>query len=412
MLKELLDDAKLPPEACADLLGIDRPLFHEWVYGNRPLPGFIVPELASVLGLDPVTLARGTATKAPAIWFKFSEGSKLVNADRELVVLIRKLGYYLNQLEELTESRSSVWRIAFSAAKRDWDKLKLASPVDQGKLAGAAFRETQQFGFPLEGLGGRIAGIGDLIRPKLRGMGVLIIESPIPNSKLDGCSFYVGTPGTDRPCLFVNTYKQTWFRRNEIMLHELGHALFDIDSDAAAIDYKGDSEASDLRETRATAFAIATLLPRELIRHITETKGLKWNSLSARDLALLVAFTQVELRTILSAAVEYGFCSGEHAKAYQSVYIHDELKLLSERALSTREYIQRQPKEVSAKWVGGRRTTTIPSRPLRLPVPFIKKVLESVQAELISIGKGAEMLMMEKEDFLERFSPELQQLAL
>jgi DNA-binding transcriptional regulator YdaS (Cro superfamily) len=65
MLKALLDDAGLKPEACAALLGIAPHMFGQWVNKERDLPGFIIPELASVLGVDPKAFREAELAQRP-----------------------------------------------------------------------------------------------------------------------------------------------------------------------------------------------------------------------------------------------------------------------------------------------------------------------------------------------------------
>src|SRR5690348_5135520 len=102
MIIDLLRDAQLTPEACASLLGISPRLFDAWVRGTRDLPGYIVAQLASVLGVSQEALIAGQVREAPAIWFKFRNSDRLSEADRELVVLIRRLGFYAHQLDCVT----------------------------------------------------------------------------------------------------------------------------------------------------------------------------------------------------------------------------------------------------------------------------------------------------------------------
>src|SRR4051794_20377427 len=104
ILKNIIESTKLDPNFCADLLGVPSDQFNEWMIGTRALPRFIVPEISSILGVPERTLlqasARGgkslpTAALAPAIWYKLRD-SKLLEADREVVALARKLGFYMD----------------------------------------------------------------------------------------------------------------------------------------------------------------------------------------------------------------------------------------------------------------------------------------------------------------------------
>lgn len=77
-----------------------------------------------------------------------------------------------------------------------------------------------------------------MFRGNLRNKGILVIESSAQDSILEGCSFYVGPSGAERPCVFANSYRTTWFRRNRILMHELAHAIFDVESDIATLDFE------------------------------------------------------------------------------------------------------------------------------------------------------------------------------
>ena len=413
MLSEILDSAGLKPKVCADLLGLDHTLFHQWVVGQRPIPQYIVPELSSVLGVSKEAILTsasraGGSENAPAIWFKFRSGEKLTDADCEIVVVIRKLGHFMDELERLTETRYVTWKGVFEAIRNEVGKQ--ASPKEQGRAAARIIRSDRQFGFPFETRQG-IKGAGDILRDNLRSMGIRIIETPVPPSNLEGCSFYVGPPGAERPCLFANTYKQTWFRRNLVLMHELSHAIFDIEGTAASLDFTDEANPRQLEEVRAQAFALEALVPRDVLFHIARTHGLKWQALADRDIALLVASSQVEQGAVIKAALECGFITNELADRYSRVDIHDHLKQLTERAFTTQEFIQARKVAQSSIISAEFRTTTIPSRALRLPLPYVTKVVELAGQNDISTGKAAQMLMIDKDTFRERFGSLMQEVA-
>jgi len=252
-------------------------------------------------------------------------------------------------------------------------------------------------------------GVGDLFRGNLRTIGVLVVESPLPqNSRLEGCCFFVGSSGSERPCIFANAYKSTWFRRNTVLLHELGHAVFEGASEAVSIDLAG-QERSTLQEVRAQAFAEEFLLPPEFLRHLTQARSVEWNSLQKSDLAYLMASSHAEQSLVLSVAKRAGLISAEQFEQYGALDVWADLRLISEHALSAGEYIakhQLSPKDILAS----ARTTTVPKRSMRLPVKYVLDVLEAVKADRISDGKAAEMLMIDKRDLHARF-PELVELA-
>jgi Zn-dependent peptidase ImmA (M78 family) len=404
MIKALIEDAGLSVTACASLLGVDSVIFDGWLNGSRNLPGYIIPELSSVLGVSQADLLNGHARQAPAIWFKFKGDSKASDQDRELVLLIRRLGHFANQLDEVTSSPVRRWRPLFETIKKD----RHSSPRIQGAEAAKELRDCLNLGFPALSHEKRN---GDLIRPLLRNHGIMIIEAPIPRSKIEGCSFYVGEPGEERPCLFVNTYERTWFRRNHVLLHELAHAVFDIESEAALIDFQNPDGQSDVREIRADAFATDAFVPLRMLRHLQAMFGLHWERLSAYQLASLVAYSQVELNVILDAALAHEFITPELAQQYRKEHIQNELVDMTPRALSTREFKERSGEDAKFFLSTAIRTTTIPSRPLRLPVPYIVKVLEAVRDNLISESKAAEMLMIDDDVFSSRFQSLLPQAA-
>lgn len=408
MLRNILEAAGLNPKVCADLLGIDATLFYAWLNGSRPLPAFIVPELSSVLGVPPERITNpGTFPKshrpeedAPAIWFKFRAGDKLTEADREMVVVIRKLGHYIDELEQLTGSSSVSWKVLFETIRNEIDKQ--SSPKEQGKRAAALFRGARNFGFPVRGLRG-ISGSGDILRGNLRSTGIRVIETPIQGSNLEGCSFYVGGPGSEKPCLFVNSYKQTWFRRNVVLMHELAHAIFDIETAAASLDFLDEIAARQFEEIRAQAFAQEALVPPEVLYHIARSNGLEWERLNSVGIAILVAYSQVEQRTVIRAATEAGFIAPELTDRYMALDIHADLKRLTERALDTQEFIAARQLEEAQIIPAERRTTTVPARALRLPLPYVTAVLELAKESIISLGKAAQMLMVDQDTLRERF---------
>ncbi len=405
MLIDLLNDAHLTSEVCAALLGINSRIFKAWVEGSRDLPGYVVPELASVLGVSQDALISGAVKEAPAIWFKFREGEKLSVVDRELVLLIRRLGFYAHQLDCATSAPNSRWQLLFKVVAEQIQPHRQASPSVQGREAAKVIRDQLQLGFPRRIL---VKGNGDLVRPLLRNFGVLIIEAPIPESRIEGCSFYVGGPGEQRPCLFVNTYKQDWFRRNHVLMHELAHAIFDIESEAAAIDFRDEVSETDVKEVRAEAFAAETLVSSEMLRHLQSMLGLHWDALSVENLASLVAYSQVELKFVLRSARDYGFIGAGLVEQYQDASIAQELKVLTPRALDTSEFQRAAGAEMLPVSL---RMTTLPSRSLRLPVSYIARVLDAVRSLAISESKAAEMLMIDEDTFAERFSSVLEGVA-
>jgi Zn-dependent peptidase ImmA (M78 family) len=334
---------------------------------------------------------------APAIWYKL-RAAELTDGDREFVLVIRQLGYHQDRLEEVTGRRAVVWKTFFKATLDNTDLQ--APPREQGRQAARIFREST-------GLAKRSTGIGRLLRDSLRSAGVLVIETPLPGSGLGGCCFYVGSPASNgRPCIFANTFHSTWYRRNAVLTHELAHAVFDAQHAGASLDFIGqreDGAEADLAEERAHAFAQEMLVPREVLLHAAQACGIRWSAMTEQDLALMVAKTQVELRTLLRAAVDAGLLEPQAAAEHQGVDIALALKELDDSALSTEEYVRKIG--VKAEEWRGKRTTTIPSRKVLLPVPYVQAVLQAVEHRDITPSKAAQMLMIDELDLEKRFGP-------
>ncbi len=369
--------------------------------GKRPIPQFVISELSTILGVTSKSLvAQGTVRSAdgrslaPAIWFKLSS-QNLTAADREFVGLVRRLGFFMAQLEVIRGARSSpAWRAVSQAVLEQVDRS--APPAAQGRDAALSFRAVAN-------LEHGQTGIGELIRRRLREIGVAVIESPVPKSSLEGCCFAIGPEGSSRPCVFANTFKSTWFRRNEILLHEVCHAVFDVESDPVSLDFLDKSgEEPALSEARARAFAQEALVPRSVLVHYTNQLGLDWRCLVPQQVAQLMASIHVEQRTLLRAAYEQNFISEYLYSQYSDYTLGGVLKEISYRAWSTREFLRQQVDE-SPKWIAENRNTTVGTRSLRLPAGYVKQVIDTLNFGEISVAKAAELLMMDRYSFAERF---------
>lgn len=398
MLQVVLDSAGLDAKACAGLLGISPIVFAEWSAGQRPIPESMVPLLSAVFSVPSDLLRSPKSVKrvraedlTPAIWFKF-RGPELVDADRECVVLIRQLGHYLNELESVTRNRSLQWKTLFESIRNATDLQ--AAPREQGRSAARMFREGTSLGH-----GQR--GSGEILRGLLRSLGVLVFETPLKESRMEGCSFYVGAQTASRPCVFANTHHVNWFRRNMVLMHEVGHAIFESAYEAASLDFLDKQAERDPLEMRAQAFAQECLAPKSVLMHVAQSNSIKWTNLSARSLARLVADTHVEQGTVVDAAVEEGLVHSEMAEELRRIDIAKDLHEISEHALSTEEYLERFGTD-SEQWVG-KRTTTLSPRSLRLPVGYVNSVVDAYRNCQISSGKAAEYLLIDRSEFTERF---------
>jgi Zn-dependent peptidase ImmA (M78 family) len=401
MLKHVIEAARLSPEFCASLLRVPAEQFRQWIDGKQPIPQFVVPELTAVLGVSAKSLLtkspvynRDGGSLAPAIWFKL-RSDDLSDADREMVGLVRRLGFFMAQLEAIRGSRSSrAWRTVAQAVLEPVDRS--APPAVQGKDAAVSFRASAN-------LDHGQTGIGDFLRPRLRQVGVVVIESPIPKSSLEGCCFSIGREGDLRPCVFANTFKSTWFRRNETLLHEVCHAIFELENDPVSLDFRDRSNtAMELSEVRARAFAQECLVPRSVLLHYTNHLRIHWERLSAEEIAKLIASTHVEQVTLLRAAFDSGFISDDQLQQYLAYDCSGVLREISYHAWTTREFLRQQAGE-SPKWIAQNRGTTVGTCSLRLPAGYVKQVIDTLNMGEISLGKAAELLMMDRYTFSDRF---------
>ncbi len=395
MLKELLESSKLEPTFCASLLGVAPEHFESWIEGRRSIPRFIVPQLSTIFGVSEQVITDSVPSGEmlkPRVWYKLRDEALTV-ADREMVGLVRKLGFHIHQLQLATggplcghaDFLSQV-RVAVDAG---------ASMEEQARVAARTFRA-------LASMNHQQQGVGDWFRPFLRRLGFLVVETPLRHSLIDGCSFVVGSGGTTAPCLFANSYKSTWFRRNVVLMHEAGHVIFDVDAEEVVLDYKDPMIATE-RETRAQVFARECLVPESVLTHFTNQFGLKWDALSDRDLARLVAEIHVEQRIILEAARVAKLIDETQFDTYLRFSCEPYLRSYTTHALSTREYFKRWVQS-SPKWVPENRNSNLAARPVRLPSSYVGRVIDAYNSGEISLGKAAEMLLMDRETFRRRFS--------
>lgn len=401
VLQRILDTAEIDAGACAAALGLNKRIFSDMLAGQREIPPSLLPLAAAVLGVKESVLSSPprdarNSDFVPAIWYKLRSPS-LSEVDREYVLSIRQLAYYQHQLEAATDSQSVGWNSLFEEIRRNTDPQ--ASPTDQGRKAARLFRRSTS-------LDKGARGIGEVFRGNLRSMGLLVIESVATHSVFEGCSFYVGPADAPRPCLFANSYRTTWFRRNEILMHELAHAIFDLVSDAATLDLttRPAASADDVQERRANAFAQEMLVPAEVLRHLGQQLGMRWDSGNPLDFAPLAAETHVEQNLLAKALLDAGLISDAQASALSECNMNARLKDLSAHALSTKEFLQRAP--VDQIFGTKCRTTTAAPRKLLLPPRYVGAVLEALEAQVISRRKAARMLMIDEYEFEYRFGSE------
>lgn len=398
-MNHVLDAIGLDARTCAELLGISPRILGQWAAGQKEVPASAKRRLSAVLGVPESEFARAPKASskpledvAPAIWFRL-RGDDLSQADRECVLLIRQLGVYIDQLEDLTGARAIGWESLFEDIRRKTDLQ--APPRQQGRDAARFFRESR-------GLTAQKTGVGEVFRTNLRHMGILVVESPIPSSRIEGCSFQVGTHALLRPTVFANSHGTTWFRRNEILMHEVAHAIFDTPTSGASLDFFSAVSHPSLSEERAAAFAREALVPSEVLRHVAQSKGLGWNRLSPTGVAQLVSELHIEKRTLARAAQDADLLTEAEGQVIVGMDIASDLRAVSDHALTTWDYAAKMGRTTPNEWIKYRQTT-IPSRSLRLPAPYVKSVVEAEKDGLISSGKAAEMLMISNDDYRERF---------
>ncbi len=326
---------------------------------------------------------------------------RLASVDRELVGLVRKLGYYIDQLQSIRGTRVRKFEPIFKTISGEIDRA--LPPAAQGRGAAAIFRS-------MTDLEHGQAGIGEWVRPTLRRLGVLVVESPIKSS-VEGCTFMVGADAAQTPCLFANSYRSTWFHRNSIIPHELAHAIFDLENDPVSLDFRDHNQADEVPELRAQTFAQECLMPKSVLVQCANRFGVNWSSLSKDDLAQLVAASHAEQGLILKAAFEEGFINHAQLSDYSHYQCDESIRKLSSHALSTREYLRSVAAD-SPKWIAENRNTSLGRRPLRLPSAYVEQVLAAFKAGDISMRKASEMLMMEEETFCARFCPEAREDSL
>ncbi len=182
-------------------------------------------------------------------------------------------------------------------------------------------------------------------------------------------------------------------------MHELGHAIFEPFT-GATLDLTNSVFEEDI-EIRAQSFAQEVLVPREVLLHTAQSLGCKWNALTADSLANLVAATHVEPKTLLNAARDSGFLDAVQVEELKRIDISSQLRNVSDHALSTQEYLEKTGSN-DQDWIG-KRTTTLTARPIRLPIGYVNAVVEAYRNRQISPSKAATYLMVEENEFLQRF---------
>jgi hypothetical protein len=121
--------------------------------------------------------------------------------------------------------------------------------------------------------------------------------------------------------------------------------------------------------------------------------------------AIQIAESGVEKKTVVQVMRDHDLIDEALFQHYLSYDIANELRSISDHALSTREYVAKIGQKAALPWKGKRLTSSTKGN-LLLPVPYVKAVLEAVKAYTISISRAAELLMIDESMFYARF-PEL-----
>lgn len=391
------------PKFWASVFNVAPEQFYEWMSGTRHIPKYILPELASVFGVQPSDIEKNQfegGELQPAIWYKLrSIPSVSSTADLEMVGMVRKLCFNFGELQSFLSRTTGAYEGVFQRVRSAIDKA--APVISQAREAARMFRA--EMGWETGG-----TAIGDFIRPVLRKIGIVIVESPVPDSLIEGCSFRVKSTH-DIACVFANSYQSTWFRRNSVILHEICHGIFDLEGEPVSVDYRRETS-DDISERRANLFAQECLVPKAVLVYLVNRFGIHWERLSAKNLASLIAGSKAEQRLVLRAALSHKMITPDQHDEYLKFDCAADLKKLSPQALTTREFLATVPHD-QHKWFFQDRFVKIGGRGLLLPVGFLKIVIELLSADRITIDKAAELTMMDRYTFQERFRQMLPEAA-
>ncbi len=402
MLAEVLKPFDLAPDFWASLVGCSEEQLCEWLSGQRELPLSLARRFSSLTGVDAGVLVRSPKgnedplSLIPPLWLKARE-ENLSETARQAIAIAQLVGSKYTEIAELTGSQSDAYKNLFAEIKSAHD---LRAPArKQGESSALTFLR-------LSGLGTGARGIGEVLRGYLRARGVLVLEMSI-GENVEGFCLPIGSRVGSRPCLIANGYRATWFRRNFVILHELAHAVFDLDGSGATFDVGADAELSDSKsrsEDRANSFALHVLVPRRMLVNL-ESNGLRLLGAGKESLAQIVAATHAEQRTVVRAALEYDLIDETEASRLLSLDIASDLRRVSDHArdlASTRpDYVVDQDFK---RWKD--RRTSFPIEGVRLPIPLVSMVVSAFRDQKISYGKAADLLMATDEELSKQYGLE------
>lgn len=403
MISDVVSSLGLTEDFLAHVAGCSPGQMHEWTRQQREVPTSAARKLSQAVGVpvDAILGRRGNEPlKLPLLWRKAREEGVSEHGLKAIAVTRLLVARY-DEVASLLENRVDTYRLLFEEIRQHVDLQD--SPEDQGRAAADAFLR-------LTGLDQGAVGIGEVLRGALRSRGLLVIETPVNDRKLEGFCVPVGTAPNARPCLLANSYRTTWFRRNYVILHELAHAIFDLPSATAVfdVDTANPNSTTRIAEERADAFALHALLPQRLMVAY-ENRGLRLATLDEAGLARFIAGTHAEQRLIVRAALRYGLLTQEQADRLGSMRIsRAELSRVTYHAVGLSDLPADKLSDPRVReWES--RKTTFPIKGIRLPIAFVRMVLRALAEERISTGKAAELLMVTTEDLAARYKVHLEQ---
>lgn len=404
MLRDILGSTSLESGLIADLLRVPQQQLMSWVEGTRPVPRFAQKELATILGfeLSALNAANAEDSLRPTIWYKLRSHDHHSEADKAVVAFVRKLGANFADVRFLAGwwESSDVSKDLIESVR---NKVDPSAPIaQQARVAAETLRAAM-------GWDHGALGIGNLIRPNLLRTGIIVVESSVSGSELEGCCFSVKLHGSDTQCVFANTYQSDWFRRNSVIGHEIGHVLFDLIFEQATVDYRSD-DLSDPREERADRFARELLVPLVVLKHWENQFGIHWSALTLDSLAQLIAECHVDAKTLLKSALDNSLISAGDYERYSTYPWLNAVKSYSDHALTTEEFVEKlKPEE--AEWFLKKRTVRVGKHDFLLPIGYLKAVLELHDSRRITTSRAAELTMMDRDAFEERFGLRTEEAA-
>jgi Zn-dependent peptidase ImmA (M78 family) len=202
-----------------------------------------------------------------------------------------------------------------------------------------------------------------------RKIGISIYRKKMENSDISGISLKHSSIGK---FILVN-YNEDVFRQRFTVAHEAAHAIFDLDD---SDDYFSFSkwDKKDLVEIRADSFASAYLIPQFVLENIPNNRN--WSSEKLLEWAIKL---KVSIPALLKTLKDRKLIDQEHYRVFKHIPIPNEYKIdpeikgLSAKSLERKKYLLEKG----------------------ISQTYINKCKLAFEKEFISIGKMAEMLLMD-----------------